>query len=179
MQSFEFAVLDFIQNNIANDFLDFIMPKITALGNAGVLWIILTVIFLISKKYRSTGWVMLIALVLDLILCNIILKPLVARTRPYDINTAFELLIPAQHDYSFPSGHSAASFAAVSAMYFTKCSLWKPAVFVAAAIAFSRLYLYVHFPTDVAAGILLGILSGLAAVKIYKRLFLKNREANY
>ena len=74
MQSFEFAVLDFIQNNIANDFLDFIMPKITALGNAGVLWIVLTVIFLISKKYRSTGCVMLIALVLDLILCNIILK---------------------------------------------------------------------------------------------------------
>ena len=139
MQSFEFAVLDFIQNNIANDFLDFIMPKITALGNAGVLWIVLTVIFLISKKYRSTGCVMLIALVLDLILCNIILKPLVARTRPYDINTAFELLIPAQHDYSFPSGHSAASFAAVSAMYFTKCSLGKPACFVSAAIAFSRL----------------------------------------
>lgn len=110
---------------------------------------------------------------------NIILKPLVARTRPYDINTAFELLIPAQHDYSFPSGHSAASFAAVSAMYFTKCSLWKPVVFVAAAIAFSRLYLYVHFPTDVAAGILLGILSGLAAAKIYKRLFLKNREINF
>ena len=53
---------------------DFIMPKITALGNAGVLWIVLTVIFLISKKYRSTGWVMLIALVLDLILCNIIFK---------------------------------------------------------------------------------------------------------
>lgn len=104
MQSFEFAVLDFIQNNIANDFLDFIMPKITALGNAGVLWIVLTVIFLISKKYRSTGCVMLIALVLDLILCNIILKPLVARTRPYDINTAFELLIPAQHDYSFSVG---------------------------------------------------------------------------
>ncbi len=169
MQNLEFAVLDFIQNNMANDFWDFIMPKITALGNAGILWIILTLVFLISKKYRPVGLVMLIALIIDLILCNIILKPAVARIRPYDINTAFKLLIPAQPDYSFPSGHSAASFAAVTAMYLTGCRFWKPAAVIAFAIAFSRLYLYVHFPTDVIAGILLGILSGIAGYKIYKK----------
>ena len=102
--------------------------------------------------------------------------PIIKSGSALKIDSRFCLLYTS---YSFPSGHSAASFAAVSAMYFTKCSLWKPVVFVAAAIAFSRLYLYVHFPTDVAAGILLGILSGLAAAKIYKRLFLKNREINF
>ena len=91
MNTMEFAILDFIQNNIRCGFLDFLMPKITALGNAGVLWIILTVIFLISKKYRNTGIVMAAALILDLIGCNLILKPLVARERPFEINSAVNL----------------------------------------------------------------------------------------
>lgn len=168
LNTMEFAILDFIQNNIRCGFLDFLMPKITALGNAGILWIILTVIFLISKKYRNTGIVMAAALILDLIGCNLILKPLVARERPFEINSAVNLLISAPKDYSFPSGHTAASFAAVGAMYFTKYKHWKIFGVIALIIAFSRLYLYVHFPTDVLFGALLGIACGFAAVKIYE-----------
>lgn len=122
------------------------MPKITALGNAGILWIIITVIFLLSKKYRNTGFVMAAALILDLIGCNLILKPLVARERPFEINSAVNLLISAPKDYSFPSGHTAASFAAVGAMCFTKYKQWKIFGVIALIIAFSRLYLIRAFP---------------------------------
>lgn len=172
----EFAVLDFIQNNLRCEFLDFIVPKITRLGDAGILWLIITVIFLLTKKYRKTGIVMAIALIVDLIFCNIIIKPLVARTRPYDINTAVKLLIPAQVDYSFPSGHTAASFASAAAMYFSSCRFWKAALVIAVAIAFSRLYLYVHFPTDVLAGALLGVLFGYIGFKIFQKI--SNRKNN-
>lgn len=172
----EFAVLDFIQNNLRCGFLDFIIPKITRLGDAGILWIILTVIFLLTKKYRKTGIVMAIALAVDLICCNIIIKPLVARTRPYDINTAVKLLIPAQIDYSFPSGHTAASFASAGAMYYSGCRFWKAALVMAVIIGFSRLYLYVHFPTDVLAGALLGVLFGYIGFKIFQKI--SNRKNN-
>lgn len=167
MSGAEFAILDFIQNNIRCGFLDFIMPKITALGNAGILWIILTVIFLISKKYRTTGIVMAIALIIDLIGCNMILKPLAARLRPFQINTAVELIISAPKDFSFPSGHTAASFASVAAMYFTKFKYWKVFGVLAVIIAFSRLYLYVHFPTDVLFGAVFGVIFAYMAYRIY------------
>lgn len=169
----EFAILDFIQNNIRCGFLDFLMPKITALGNAGILWIIITVIFLLSKKYRNTGIVMAIALILDLIGCNLILKPLVARERPFEINSAVNLLISAPKDYSFPSGHTAASFAAVGAMCFTKYKQWKIFGVIALIIAFSRLYLYVHFPTDVLFGALLGLIFAFLAYKLCKSVLKK------
>ena len=172
---FEFAILDFIQNNIRCGILDFIMPKITALGNAGILWILLTLVFLISKKYRKTGIVMMIALILDLLFCNIILKPVVARTRPYDINTAVTLLINKPGDYSFPSGHTAASFASIAAMYFTKTQYRTIALLLGIIIAFSRLYLYVHFPTDVLGGAIIGVFCGWLAFKIYKN-YIENRK---
>ncbi|MDD5946026.1 MAG: phosphatase PAP2 family protein [Clostridia bacterium] len=165
--NWEFAMLDFIQEHIRCGLLDFLMPRITTLGNAGIIWIALTIIFLISKKYRTTGIVMAVALIVDLVFCNMLIKPIVARTRPYDINTAVTLLIPKQVDYSFPSGHTAASFTAVCAMYKTGCKYWKPAAVLSVIIAFSRLYLYVHFPTDVIAGAMFGIIFGIVGFKIY------------
>jgi len=154
----EFAILDFIQSHMRCGFLDFFLPKITALGDAGIIWIILTLLFILSKRYRATGQLMFISLILMFLTCNVVLKPLIARVRPYDINTAVTLLIPPQTDYSFPSGHSAASFAAAYAMYKSNCGYWKAAMVLAVIIAFSRLYLYVHYPTDVICGIVIGIL---------------------
>lgn len=167
MNEIEIAVLDFLQNVIKGDILDFVMPKITALGNAGILWIILTLIFLISKKYRKTGVVMAIALVLDLIFCNILIKPLVARERPFQVNSDIILMIAPPGDYSFPSGHTAASFAAVGAMFFMKYRHWKIFGVLAILIAFSRMYLYVHFPTDIIFGALFGLACAYAAYRIY------------
>lgn len=150
--------------------LDKIMVGITRLGDAGIIWIILTAIFLVIPKTRRTGGVMLAALVVQTILCNVILKNLFARTRPYDVNTTVQLLVPKLHDFSFPSGHTSASFTTVSALFFAKNKVWKPALVLACLIAVSRLYLYVHYPTDVLGGILLGILSGYIGYKIMEKL---------
>src|SRR5699024_9151019 len=97
-------------------------------------------------------------LCVDALLCNVVLKPMIARIRPFDVNTAVQLLVSAPRDYSFPSGHTAASFAAVSALYFAgEKKLWKIFLVFAVVIAFSRMYLYVHYPTDILGGIFLGI----------------------
>lgn len=162
----ELEILNMIQK-IHHPILDSIMTGITKLGDAGIIWIVLTAIFLILPKTRKTGWYLLFALVVDAVLCNVILKPLVARVRPYDINTTVTLLVQPLKDYSFPSGHTAASFASVTALYIAgNRKLWKAALVLAVLIAVSRLYLYVHYPTDVLGGIVIGILSGVIAGRL-------------
>lgn len=156
----EIQILDWIQN-IRTPFGDIIFPIISWLGNAGMIWIALTVILLVMPKTRRSGLILALALIADLILCNGILKNLVARTRPYDVNTAVNLLIEKPVDYSFPSGHTAASFASVTALYLAgEKKLWMPALVIAILIAFTRMYLYVHYPTDILGGVAVGIISG-------------------
>lgn len=103
---------------------------------------------------------MAVSLGLEALCCNVILKPFVARIRPCDINLSVELFIPHPKGFSFPSGHTGASFAAASALFFNRKRLGILALILAALIGFSRLYLYVHYPTDVLAGALLGIMFG-------------------
>ena len=156
----ELSILDWIQT-LHKPFLDKIMVFITRLGDAGIIWIMLSIVLLLIPKTRKSGAVMVVALVVDVLLCNIVLKNLVARTRPYDVNTGVHLLVAKLHDYSFPSGHTAASFASVTALYLAgEKKLWKFALVLACLIAISRLYLYVHYPTDVLGGILFGVISG-------------------
>ena len=156
----ELSILDWIQT-LPTPFLDKIMVFITRLGDAGIIWIVLSIVLLLIPKTRKSGAVMVAALVVDVLLCNIVLKNLVARTRPYDVNTGVHLLVAKLHDYSFPSGHTAASFASVTALYLAgEKKLWKFALVLACLIAISRLYLYVHYPTDVLGGILFGVISG-------------------
>ena len=156
----ELSILDWIQT-LHMPFLDKIMVFITRLGDAGIIWIVLSIVLLLIPKTRKSGAVMVVALVVDVLLCNIVLKNLVARTRPYDVNTGVHLLVAKLHDYSFPSGHTAASFASVTTLYLAgEKKLWKFALVLACLIAISRLYLYVHYPTDVLGGILFGVISG-------------------
>ncbi len=167
--NWEFAVLDFVRANLQTAWGDVLWPAISALGNAGVIWIVLALVLLCVKKTRKLGLCVAIALVLDVISCNLILKPLVDRARPFDLRQV-ELLIEAPHDASFPSGHTAASFAAASALLFGKCrKIGIPALILAGMIAFSRLYLYVHFPTDILAGMVLGTACGFAGVRFCAR----------
>ena len=162
----EIKILDMIQN-LHTTVGDHFFIGITKLGDAGIFWIILTLLFLIIPKMRKTGIIMAAALIMDLLICNIAVKNLAARTRPYDVNTSVQLLVAKLHDYSFPSGHTAASFASVTALYLAgEKKLWKPALVLACLIAVSRLYLYVHYPTDVLAGAVIGILCGAAASKL-------------
>ena len=156
----ELSILDWIQT-LHTPLLDKIMVFITRLGDVGIIWIVLSIVLLLIPKTRKSGAVMVAALVVDVLLCNIVLKNLVARTRPYDVNTGVHLLVAKLHDYSFPSGHTAASFTSVTALYLAgEKKLWKFALVLACLIAISRLYLYVHYPTDVLGGILFGVISG-------------------
>ena len=173
--SIELKILDFIQT-LHTPVLDKIMVFITNLGSAGIIWIILTVVCLIIPRTRKVGWIMAASLIVDLILCNGILKNLVARTRPCDVNKSIQLLVKRPWDYSFPSGHTAASFASVTALYLAgEKKLWKPVLVLGCVIAFSRMYLYVHYPTDILGGVIIGILSGVIGYNIIK-LILRRRN---
>lgn len=113
MAQMELAVLDFIQEFFRNPFMDSLMPAVTSLGDAGFLWILLGLALLCSRKYRRTGAAVLLSLAADLVICNLLLKNMVARVRPCDLNPAVQLLIARPSDFSFPSGHTAAAFTSV------------------------------------------------------------------
>lgn len=182
----ELQILDFIQS-LRTPAGDVLIPMITRLANGGLIWIILAAALILYPKTRKSGMILAAALIIDFVLCNMIMKPLFARIRPCDVNTSVQLLIARPADFSFPSGHTAVSFTAVSALFCT-CErkarrllpllpehqrtgkLWLPALILAILISLSRLYLYVHYPTDIAGGIVVGIFSGYAAYWLAGRL---------
>lgn len=173
----ELQFLDFLQT-IHTPFLDKTLAIITSLGNAGIIWIVLAVVLLILPKTRKTGIIVAAALLMNLILCNLILKNLVARVRPYDVNTAIAILIKKPLDFSFPSGHTAASFAAMTALFLAKMKkAWIAALVLAVLIAFSRLYFYVYYPTDVLGGAVVGILSGIIGYTIVEKIDKRRKVA--
>lgn len=169
----DWTILNGIQDIFQSSFLDAIMPIITMLGDAGIIWIVIGVSMLISKKYRKQGLLVLIGLLLGLIIGNGIVKNLVARQRPCWTETDFNLLISSPKDYSFPSGHTQASV--IAATILTMCrKKWGIVVIpLAAMIAFSRLYLYVHFPSDVLGGAILGFVIGIATYYLIGKRLLK------
>ena len=166
----ELGILDWIAAHCHNGFLDGFMPFVSSLGNGGMIWITLGLgILLLHRGQRSTGLQVLLALLLSLLLCNLLLKNGVDRIRPCQLNEAAALLIPCPQDPSFPSGHTSASFAAVVVLFLRRWRGRWAALVLAVLIAFSRLYLYVHFPTDVLGGIVVGSLCGWLAVKGFQR----------
>ena len=173
--TFDLPILDWIQAHLQCTFLDVTMPIVTLFGDGGVFWIAVAVVLLLFAKYRKTGFSMGMALVLGLLVCNILLKPQVARIRPYNFQLQeygreITLLVKGLNDYSFPSGHtwSAVTGAWVITAANRKFGWW--AIPLAAALAFSRLYLFVHFPSDILSGALIGAALGLAAVGLSRKL---------
>ena len=159
----------FLQENVRNDVLTPIMKFITHLGDKGIFWILLAVILLFFKKTRPLGIMAGIGLAFSVLINNVLIKPNVGRIRPYEVIQGLQLLIEKQHDPSFPSGHSGASFAA-AVVFLVKGpkKLGIPAIIVAFLIAFSRLYVGVHYPTDVIAGIITGTFCAIIAMMIWK-----------
>lgn len=164
----DFKILNLINNCFSCSFLDFVMPKITFLGNNGFIWIIIAIIMIFFKKYRKTGIMIIIGLVAGVLIGNVLLKNLVARERPCWINDTVQMLIAVPQDYSFPSGHTLSSFLSATITMNTDKKLGFTAFILASLIAFSRLYLYVHFPTDVLAGAFIGILIGWGICRFFK-----------
>lgn len=154
----EFSFLYWLQT-LHTPVLDRLMTGITSLGNGGLFFILLGLVLFCFKKTRKAGLAVLVSLLAGLLIGNLCLKPLVMRQRPCWIDGSVPLLISSPKDYSFPSGHSLAAFEAAVSMlfYFRRAGLWM--LLLAVAIAFSRMYLFVHFPTDVLAGALLGCLN--------------------
>ena len=174
----ELAFLNMVQQ-MRCETLDRIMVFISWTGNHGTVWILLAVLLLLLKRQRVHGLSSASGLILDLVSCNLILKPLIGRVRPFAYNPAIELLTAPPLDASFPSGHTAASFAVVFALKTSGSPFWKPALVWAVLMAFSRLYLYVHWPTDVLGGIALGALVGWLGAKIPEKLILKRKKAGH
>ena len=170
MQNIEFAILDFIREYMTSPIMDKIMVGITSLGNSGAIWIVLAILMLCSKKYRKTGIILAIGLIGSLVIGNIILKPLFHRLRPFQIKEGIELLISAPHDYSFPSGHTLASVISATILLIREKRIGIYALVLAILIAFSRLYLYVHFPTDILGGAVIGAIIGFFSVKIGEKI---------
>ena len=162
---FEFAFLDWLQQ-FHNPVLDALAVFLNYAGEHGEIWIAFTLLLLLFRRTRKAGCAMATALVLYLVAGDCILKPLFARLRPCDVNTAITILVKRPHGLSFPSGHTASGVAAAYALWLQNRKLGAPALVLAAFIAFTRLYLYVHFPTDILGGAVLGIALGAAASAI-------------
>lgn len=161
-------LLNWIQENIKCDVLDTILPVITFLGDKGWIFIVGAVLLFAVPKTRMWGAKLGTSLSLGLVFGNMLIKNVVGRVRPYDVMENMTLLVDKLSDYSFPSGHTMAAFEFFTVMCFMpiKKKYKVLAGCLAFAIAFSRLYLYVHYPSDVIGGILFGTLFGIMGVRI-------------
>ena len=171
----DLELLDWLQQ-FHNPVLDALAVFLNYAGEHGEIWIAFTLLLLLFRRTRKAGCAMATALVLYLVAGDCILKPLFARPRPGDVNTAITILVKRPHGHSFPSGHTASAFAAAFALWLQNRKLGVPALVLAAFIAFTRLYLYVHFPTDVLGGLVLGIALGFFASWLVDSLANKSRK---
>lgn len=161
------AILMWIQEFVRNDILTPFFVAVTRLGDKGFIWILISLLLLCFKKTREAGVTAILALLLCLLVINLTLKNLIARPRPFDMIEGLIPLIERPRDFSFPSGHSASSFAA-AVVFWKKFprrgGFWM--FFLAALIGISRLYVGVHYPSDVLAGIALGVGLGYLSQRI-------------
>lgn len=176
----DLSILNWIQEHLRCGVLDRVLPFITSLADKGWLFIVLAIVLLCIPKYRKWGACLAVSLGLGLLFGNMMIKNIVERARPYDITEGMRelLLVKPLSDFSFPSGHTLAAFEflAVICMMPIKQIYKVLAGILAFTIAFSRLYLYVHFPTDVLAGMLLGTLFGVMGVRIVDMIMKERKE---
>lgn len=171
------SILLYIQESVRNPVLTSYVKVITTLGNGGAIWILLTLIMLIIPKTRRIGCMMVLSLIGTLLINNMLIKNLVARTRPYEVVGGLTYLISKPREYSFPSGHAASSFAAAWVMFRQLPKRYGvPALLLAILIALSRLYVGVHYPSDVLFGMISGTLISLVAETIVEWIEKKRAE---
>lgn len=156
LNEYELPILWWIREHLTNPFLDMAMPLVSSLARHGEFWIVLALILLCFKKTRKAGVAMAIAMACGFLVGNMGLKNLFARIRPYDM-VEVEMLVEHLSDFSFPSGHTLVSFNAAIALHHYHRKWGIAALVLASVIACSRLYLFVHYPTDVMAGVLLAV----------------------
>ncbi len=170
MNFVEVEILKVINSFVSNEFFDFIFKLISRLGDKGAIWILLSVALCIFPRTRKAGICSAISLLLCLFVGNMILKPLFDRMRPYEFDTTLRIIIPPLKDGSFPSGHTMAAFAFASSVGIHFKRLRTYLYTAAVLMGLSRIYLCVHYPTDVIFGAIFGICYGVIACKIYNLL---------
>lgn len=162
IQTLDASVLMFFQEHIRIAGLDRPMVWISTLGNVGLFWIILGLILAAVPKTRKYGILALLSLLVCFLFNNVLLKNLVARPRPYTQLPELMMLMKCPADHSFPSGHACSSFAVAGSLFWSMGKTWNririPALILAILISFSRLYVGVHYPTDVLTGAAVGLL---------------------
>lgn len=178
----EAQIVLWIQEHLRVPILNGPISILTRLGDGGILWVVIALILIAIPKTRKVGVLCAGSMVIALIFVNVCLKPIIARVRPYDVpefSNLIKLLVPAEHDFSFPSGHSSNSFACAWVLFrlrnrengFAKFGI--AALVFAIMISLSRLYVGVHYPTDVIVGITAGILSAELAIAVLPKLMRK------
>ncbi len=170
-------ILLWIQEHVRKEFLDPIVVFISSLGNAGWFWLVLLAVLLCIPRYRRAGMTGLFAVLIGFLITNVLLKNMVARIRPYEIVEGLTFLGTQPHDFSFPSGHSTCSMAAAAVLFARlpkKAGI--PLLLLGVLICLSRLYVGVHYPTDVLAGTAIGLFGAFAALSLTKRQFEKDGQ---
>jgi len=169
----DYMLLMFVRDNLSSLSCDRFFIYVSRAGNGALMWMISAVVLLFFKKTRPAAFLTAFVFIFELILFEVILKNALARPRPF-VEYGLSLIIPPPPTFSFPSGHALSSFS--SAVIFYHFIGRKAIPFIAAAllISFSRIYLLVHYPSDVAAGALFGILTAYGAVRIYERLVISS-----
>ena len=160
LQMLDGEILLWLQEFVRCPVLDAVLIPFTALGNSGLLWIVLSVLMLCFPKTRKAGALTLLALLVGALATNLTLKPWAARPRPWLWVEGLVPMLSPGDPYSFPSGHTTAAFAAAGIWCRTLPRRWMrvAALIQAVVMAFSRLYAGVHFPTDVLGGLCVGLL---------------------
>lgn len=183
---FDLSVFEWVQG-IRTPILTVLMKVITTLGDEGILFIVIGLVLLITKKYRKIGLAILVSLVVMLIFNNFVLKEIFARERPFNLFATFPEkyadwggeaaryiypdFVKAPHSYSFPSGHTSSAFAAGVAVLLLNRKFGIPATIFAFVMGFTRIYVGVHYATDVISAAIVGIIYAVAGVIIAKYLF--------
>ena len=166
----DFSLLYLIQENLRSEWLDALCAFLSRAFQFGIPWLILGAVLFCFKKTRSAGVILVAAVALTFFFNEIAIKNAVGRERPCTIDPSIQLAIERPTSYSFPSGHTASCFAAVGTLLFTFKKLGVPMLLFAAFMGFSRMYLFVHFPTDVLAGAAMGLLMAWVTVLIFREL---------
>ena len=168
---FDLSILRFFDKYFNNPILDKIMLFFTLLGEKGIVFIAAAVLLLFFKRFRRTGILILGALLVTFLCCEFGIKLLVERPRPFVTYPEFQLIISPPHGYSFPSSHAATSFAVAAVLCYCHKKLSAVFMLTASLIALSRVYLLVHYPTDIIAGMVLGSLLAMLSIYILNKIF--------
>jgi hypothetical protein len=166
--NFEGSILLFLQNYVRNPVLNALLIPFTLSNNAGISCILIVAVFIYFKSLRKAGILMGISLLLEFLLNNLIIKNLFARIRPYEVIDGLILLVGKAPDYSFPSGHTGSAFALAVVIFMVMDRKYGIiALILASLMGFSRLYVGIHYPSDVLGGVILGVVTSVIAVKCF------------